>query len=422
MRNIHKGWIILILLFFTMLGSLGFGRFSMGAILPFMREGLALDYRQMGFIASSAFIGYLISVSIIGYFVIRFNAKTVINYSLLIICVGMVVCANATSFWLAYGGCLLLGLGSGGSSIPAMGLAGRWFSNEKKGMAIGFAMGGLGLGIVISGLVVPLIINVTIEGWRVSWYILTVITMSFIMLNWLFLKNSPEEAGLEPIGNQNVETRQSVEREHAIKSDKWAVYRNKQVWMIGFIYLSWGFSYLIFSTFLVDYLMNDVGYSEWLEGLFFFIAGLVSIVSGFIRGGISDKFGRMFALSLVLTIQFLMLMALSVSTSAAFIFVEVILYGFTLWAVPTIMNASVSEFVPLMFVPVAMGFVTIFFSVGQIISPIVMGVLIESTNSYFGAFLLSAFISLFGAIGCMRLHSIQRTKQLAKMRNEGLEV
>ncbi|WP_257008133.1 MFS transporter [Bacillus sp. FJAT-45350] len=422
MKKVHKGWIILFLLFCTMLGSLGFGRFSLGAILPFMREGLALDYRQIGLIASSAFIGYLLSVSIVGYFVIRFGAKKIINYSLFIIIVGMVLNANAMSFWLAYFGCLLLGIGAGGSSIPTMGLAGRWFSNKKKGMAIGIVSGGLGVGIVISGLFVPTIVNITAEGWRISWYILAIITFLFIIVNWIFLKNSPEELGLKPVGDEESVSKLSKKVETPEQSGKWSVYKNKQVWIIGFIYLSWGFSYLIFSTFLVDYLMVELHFSKELAGLIFSIAGFVSIISGFIWGGFSDKYGRMYALSLVLAIQFSMLIALTMSTSTFFIVLESIIYGLTLWAVPTIMNASVAEYVKISYVPVAMGFVTVFFSIGQIVSPIITGFIIDSTNSYYLAFLLSALICLCGAIGCMRLHFMKRSKQKVVVTNSNLNI
>ncbi|WP_247747390.1 MFS transporter [Alkalihalobacillus sp. BA299] len=423
MRQIHKGWIILFLLFCTMLGSLGFGRFSLGAILPFMREGLGLDYRHIGLIASAAFLGYLVSVSIVGYFVIRFGAKKIINYSMIILAIAMVICANAHSFWVAYFGCLLLGIGSGGSSIPAMGLAGRWFSNNKKGMAIGTAMGGLGLGIVISGLVVPSIVNITDEGWRISWYILSLVTVIFIIINAIYLKNSPEELGIQAIGE---EKSKSDKNSHDASSpprqnDKWQVYKSKQIWIIGFIYMSWGFSYLIFSTFLVDYLMKDLDFSKGIAGLFFSIAGLASIISGFVWGGVSDRFGRMFALSFVLIIQFSMLVALILSTSTLFIVLEVIFYGLTLWGVPTIMNASVADFVESSQVPVAMGFITIFFSIGQIISPVITGVVIEMTNDYFVAFLLSAFICLCGALGCMKLHLDYQTKQTNTIKDSRLK-
>lgn len=414
MRNIHRGWFILFILFLTMLGSLGFGRFALGAILPFMREGLGFDYKQIGLIASAAFMGYLVSVAIVGYFAIRYGAKKVINVSLLIVCIGMVVCANATSFWLAYVGCLLLGIGSGGSSIPAMGLAGRWFSNKQKGMAIGIVSGGLGVGILVSGLVVPPIVSISAEGWRLSWYILSAATLLFVFVNALYLKNSPEEVGLKAIGEIADSKSKTGQVEELSDDDKGSVYKDKRVWVIGFIYLSWGFSYLIFSTFLVDYLMTDAGYSKELAGLFFSIAGFVSIVSGFIWGGLSDKYGRMFALSLVLLVQFSMLMVLVASTSVFVVVLAVTIYGLTLWGTPTIMNASVAEFVKLKYVPVAMGFVTIFFSVGQIISPIVTGFIIDTTDHYLGAFLLSAFICLCGAIACMKLHMVQKSKVKSK--------
>ncbi|WP_368503900.1 MFS transporter [Alkalihalophilus sp. As8PL] len=424
MRGIHKGWMILTLLFFTMLASLGFGRFSLGAILPFMREGIGLDYKEMGFVASAAFIGYLISVAVVGYFVIRFGSKLVINISLFIIIIGMIICANAVSFSFALLGCLLLGVGSGGSSIPAMGLAGKWFSNKKKGMAIGIAMGGVGLGIVISGLLVPSIVSMSVEGWRFSWYILALVTSVFIFINALFLKNAPEDIGLKSVGEGEIVNRNVTSNlESPIEGggDK-TVYRNKKVWVIGFIYLSWGFSYLVFSTFLVDYLMIDVGYTKELAGLFFSIAGIASIASGFIWGVLSDILGRMYALSLVLIIQFAMLIALSFTNSVVVIGAEVVIYGLTLWGVPTIMNASVADFVSSSTVPIAMGFVTIFFSVGQIISPIVTGLIIESTNQYFGAFILSAVISLIGGLTCLRMHYIQHAKQRLYLKSDNVNM
>ncbi|MDV2885481.1 MFS transporter [Alkalihalophilus pseudofirmus] len=393
-----------------MLASLGFGRFSLGAILPFMKDGIDLDYRQIGFVASAAFIGYLISVAVVGYFVVKIGAKVVINVSLTIIIVGMLINANAANFFVAVVGVLLLGVGSGGSSIPAMGLAGSWFSNKNKGMAIGIAMGGLGVGMVISGILVPQIVRESAEGWRDSWYILAGITSIFILINGLFLKNAPAlKHQVHPAINND--------RSLNMNSTP-SIYRNKRVWTIGFIYLSWGFSYLVFSTFLVDYLMFDLGYSKERSGLYFSIAGALSIASGFIWGTISDKLGRMYALSAVLLIQFTMLIALSISISPLLVAIEVGIYGLTLWAVPTIMNAAVADFVSPKAVPIAMGFVTIFFSVGQIISPLATGVIIEMTNKYFGALILSAFVSLIGGIACMKMHQFQRKKDVYSFKQE----
>lgn len=407
--KIHKGWYILLLLFLTMVASLGFGRFSLGAILPFMKDGLQFDYRQMGFIASAAFIGYLISVTFIGHFVIKFSAKKVINFSLLLVCFGMILCANAQTFSVAFVSCFLLGIGSGGSSIPAMGLAGRWFSNKKKGMAIGTAMGGLGIGIVIGGLLVPQIVSISVDGWRTSWYILSIVTIIFVCFNAFYLKNSPEEVGLKPIGEFQSERLIKVavtsERE-----EKPNVYKNKQVWLIGIMYMSWGLSYIVFSTFLVDYLMVDRSFSKELAGLFFSIAGLVSVISGFLWGAISDRYGRMLALTILFSIQFFILFLMTITNDTMLLLAEIIVYGLTLWGVPTIMNAAVADFVSLRYVPVAMGFVTIFFAIGQIISPVITGLIIDMTKEYLGAFYMSSAICFIGAAICMNLHLRQVKK------------
>jgi len=41
------------------LGAIGFGRFSMSLILPYMRQGLELSYAQIGMVATGNFWGYL---------------------------------------------------------------------------------------------------------------------------------------------------------------------------------------------------------------------------------------------------------------------------------------------------------------------------------------------------------------------------
>jgi MFS family permease len=66
--------------------------------------------------------------------------------------------------------------------------------------------------------------------------------------------------------------------------------------------------------------------------------------------------------------------------------------------------------------------VTIFFSVGQIISPIVTGLIIESTNQYFGAFILSAVISLIGGLTCLRMHHIQHAKQRLYLKSDNVNM
>lgn len=417
MKKIHKGWIILIFIIFTVAAFLGFGRFAFGAIIPFMKDGLGLDYRQTGIVASAIFLGYLLSVSVVGFFVMRFGTKKVIIISLFIISFGMAISGFANGFWMAYIGCLLAGIGTGGANVPSLELVGRWFTTSMKGMAIGIANSGAGIGMAVTGFFVPVVIATTDSGWRISWFILAFLVAIVAVVNLVVLKQSPEEAGLKPIGKEykspvSNSSSPTPELENRKKEAKRVVFKNKLVWAIGLIYGLWGFSYVNFSTFLVDYLMKDLGYDKELAGSLFAVIGFSSIISGFLWGTVSDRFGRMYAVTIVLFIQFVMLIGITITSSPVFVFIEVLLYGITLVAVPTIMIASVADFIEVKYISVAMGFITLFFSIGQFISPIVTGYIISFTGKYFIAFLLSAALNLIGAAGCIKLHFKQKKSNM----------
>lgn len=415
MKTIHKSWFILIIATLNLLACLGFGRFSLGAIIPFMKEGLELNYSQTGLIASSVFLGYLLSATTVGYAVIRFSAKKVIVASLFITVVGMIGSGLAFNFWTAYFSCLIIGIGAGGGNVTNLGLVGKWFSARYRGMALGVVNAGSGIGMVLSGLFVPyMMMSYSSDGWRMSWYALGAASCLFLLLNLFFMKNDPSEAGLRPFGQEELIEEKTKAKESRVEDlgKTQTIYGNKLLWMIGFTYLTWGFSYLIFSTFLVDYLIQDISLSEKEAGQLFAVAGFVSIVSGYIWGSISDRMGRMASLFLVYLSQAVLLLALSMTHSYGILLIETILYAITLWGVPTVMVAAVGDFVHPLKTPVAIGFITLFFGVGQFISPVVTGSLVDLTGTYHSAFILSAIICFAGSLGCISLH-LRKRRQMA---------
>lgn len=415
MRTIHKSWLILVIATLNLLVCLGFGRFSLGAIIPFMKEGLQLNYSQTGLIASSVFLGYLLSATTVGYAVIRFSAKKVIVASLFIAVVGMIGSGLAFNFWTAYFSCLIIGIGAGAGNVTNLGLVGKWFAANYRGMALGVVNSGSGIGMVLSGLLVPyMMVSYSSDGWRISWYVLAAASFFFFFLNLFFMKNDPSEVGLQPFGQKELKEAKTMVKDSSAEElgKTQIIYGNKLLWMIGFTYLTWGFSYLIFSTFLVDYLIQDINLSEKEAGRLFAVAGFVSIVSGYIWGSVSDRMGRMASLFLVYLSQAILLLALSMTHSYSLLLVETVLYAITLWGVPTVMVAAVGDFVHPLKAPVAIGFITLFFGVGQFISPVVTGSLVDLTGSYHNAFILSAVICFAGSLGCISLH-LKKRRQTA---------
>lgn len=406
-------WAALGLISLCVLASLGFGRFSFGAVLPFMKEGLSLNYSETGLVASAMFIGYLISAFASGYFVIRFTAKKVIISSLIIIIAGMIVLAGSETHVMAAIGSFVMGVGSGGAYVPALGLIPHWFPAKQKGMAMGIAQSGSGTGMVLSGIMVPAIVSIDLlSGWRLSWYILAISVFMIALINLIFLKGRPERLASNTFEPSILNSVDPVKgNNESAKSD--SVYKNKLLWFIGFIYLAWGFSYLIFSTFLVDYLITDVGLNKHLAGQYFAAAGLVSICSGFLWGAISDRIGRILTLFIIYMTQAGLTLLMGMTDSGIILLTAVVIYGLTLWAVPSIVNTSISDYIVPRLVPVAMGFITLFFGLGQYLSPVLTGFLIEATQAYYSAFLLSSSVAFIGGMGCLLLYlRVERRKSL----------
>lgn len=406
-RRIHKGWIVLAITVLNIFACLGLARFSFAVILPAMKDGSMLTITQAGLAASAMFFGYMASALLTGKLVHRYQEKKVIIVSMVFIVIGMLVCATANQFWLVYLSCMIMGAGSGAGNITSLGVAGKWFTASQRGKALGVTNSGSGLGMVFSGFVLPFVLLFNAEGWRFGWGILALCVICIIVINILFLVESPEKLNVKPIGGAKKESRFQTGSEFKI----YDVYRNKYIFILGMVYFTWGFSYLIFSTFFVDYAIAEVNIAMEAAGSLFAIAGLSSIISGFIWGSISDRFGRMLTLFLIFFIQSLLLTAFALTSSFSGLLIETIGYALTLWAVPTVIVAAVNDMTTTAKVPLAIGFITLFFGIGQWISPMLTGSMVENIG-YTLAFFLSAAVCFIGSLGCIGLHlALQREQQ-----------
>jgi len=60
--------------------------------------------------------------------------------------------------------------------------------------------------------------------------------------------------------------------------------------------------------------------------------------------------------------------------------------------------------------PAALGFITLFFGIGQALGPAVAGAIADASGSFFGPYLLAAGVALLGAIGASLLRPASTTR------------
>lgn len=406
--NAHYGWIIIFTGLLVTIGAHGFGRMSYTLILPAMRDGLHFTYAELGLLATGNFIGYLTMAVIGGFLAARFGTRVVISLALLLMGITLILTGLAETFAHAFAMRLLTGLGNGAAYVPAMALGSVWFATSRRGFATGIVSAGIGGGTMIAGLVVPVVLQAYgIEGWRYAWYFLGGGVLLIAGIAALLLRNSPEELGLRQVGADPTSADATPKASRAAALDWGGVYRMGRVWYLGLVYFMYGFSYIIYMTFFAAYLEKEMGVSKTEVGAMWALVGGLSIFCGVIWGATSDRLGRAAGAALAYIVLAVAYGVFAVVQIRIGFYVSAVVFGLTAWSIPTIMAATAGDYVGPRLAPAGLGFVTLFFGIGQALGPWLGGWLRDSVGSFTWPFLLACAVSVAGALMSLRLKKAQ---------------
>ena len=400
-EKLHYGWIVIFMGLLTTIAAHGFGRMAYTIILPAMKDGLQFDYTQLGLLGTGNFIGYLTMAIIGGFLAARFGTRIIITLALVLMGITMMLTGLAETFGFAFAMRLMTGLGNGAAYVPAMALGSAWFAMERRGFATGIVSGGIGAGTLISGLVVPPILQTFgTDGWRISWYILGGAVLVIAGVVFLFIRSRPDEKGLLPVGVRNTDGQTAATNTKGTVStlDWTQIYRMPSVWYLGLVYFFYGLSYIIYMVFFAAYLVKEIGLSQAWAGTLWAMVGGLSVFCGVIWGSISDRLGRSRGAALaylVLGASYIIYALVKVKFG---FYLSAVLFGFTAWSIPTIMAAAAGDFVGPRLAPAGLGFVTRFFGIGQALGPLLGGYIADVTQSFTIPFLVAGGISLVGMV------------------------
>jgi sugar phosphate permease len=386
----------------TTIGAHGFGRFAYSMINPSMIDGLGLSYAQVGKLAAGNFVGYLILAIVGGFMAARLGPKIVISLCLALMGITMILTGLAKTYGFALAMRTLTGLGNGGAFVPAMALGSIWFSARKRGLATGIVTAGIGIGFALSGVIVPPILSAYgAEGWRFCWYYLGVIVLVLAVITCGFLRNRPEDLGLKQLGSSASEDKSEGEKAKELEWGK--VYKYGSMWHLGIVYLIFGFSYVIYINFFATFLVKEMGWTHSEAGRLFTFLGFLSIFCGLLWGGISDVIGRKGGAALAYVTLAISYGIFALFRSPGAFYVSAVFFGLTAWAIPTIMAAAAGDYVGPRLAPAGLGFITVFFGVGQAIGPYVGGLFADMTGSFTLSFIIASGVSITGVVGSLTL-------------------
>ncbi len=385
----HYGWVIAGLGLLTVLACLGIGRFSLGMLLPSMGASLDLSYSQMGFIGTGNFIGYLLAVLACGRMVRAVGARRVVFLALATVGSSLLLVSRSQGFVTVLLLYLITGLGSGAANVSVMGLVSHWFTRRLRGRAAGVMVVGSGFAIMGCGLLIPALnAHWGAQGWRWGWLILGLVVLIIAIVCGALLRNLPMDVGLAPHGGGADDTAAGAAD---LRPDD----RRRALVHLAAIYFLFGFTYVIYVTFIITTLTQERGFSEGTAGRFWFWVGLLSVFSGPVFGALSDHAGRRIGLATVFLLQGCAYLFVGLPLPNAALYVSIALFGFAAWSIPGIMAAAVGDYMGPAHAVAAFGTITFAFGLGQIIGPALAGVLAEATGSFASSYLMAAALAAF---------------------------
>ncbi len=385
----HYAWIIAAMGFLVTVLAHGFGRMSYSVILPSMKDGLGLNYTQLGSIATGNFIGYLCLAIIGGFLAARFGVRKVVFISLVVIGVSLFLTGLSNSFVFAFFMRLVTGAGNGGSYVPIMALPAAWFIMKRRGLATGIVSAGIGSGLFISGMMLPPIISAFgLHGWRYAWFVLGAIVFVLAFVCFAFLRDNPKEKGLGLCGGEGRQAAPQGPRVTLFSAFRDIVVE-PEIWKLAGVYFMYGFSYIIYLTFFVAYLTKEMQVPATTAGRIFGVLGIFSIFCGIIYGWLSDLLGRRYGSMLAYLTLALAYLVFVLWKDYSGYYLSAAVFGIAAFSIPTIMAAAAGDAVGGRLAPAGLGFITLFFGIGQALGPLIGGYIKDATGTFTYAFLLS---------------------------------
>ncbi|MCE5170809.1 YbfB/YjiJ family MFS transporter [Paenibacillus profundus] len=357
-------WLIVGIGMLLVIATTGLARVALGAVLPYMQEGLSLSYSQSGMLGTFMFLGYLLTVGLSGVVAVRWGAKVVLVAGGWLVAIGLFGLAGAPSFVWASLFMIITGAGSALVFTPLMSLTIGWFP-DKRGAVLGLLLSGAGIGMLMSGVLVPLLIRQFPDlGWRAVWICFGIISLAVVLIA-MFVLSNPQAAG------------HSAGQEQ--EKPKWL--RNKPLMKIAWLYFAIGVAYLVPNLYQTGY-MKAHGYSDATAGTAFAAAGICSIVGGPIWGIVSDRIGVNKALVIALACAAAGDIIPILLPNAVSFFISAAIWGSTLGGLIALIQVKASQQVSPKYVSVAIGFISVFYAVGQMLGPGAAGWLIERLGGF----------------------------------------
>jgi len=350
--------------------GMGVGRFVYTPILPLMHTQAGLTAQFGATLATANYIGYLVGAlaGSLAPGLVRSAAALRGSLVVLVVTLALMPVTENGTVWFT------LRLVAGVASALIFVIAATAMLGHLRGHAhhlTGWAIGGVGAGIALSGVLVLVLRSVS--TWQAAWWSSAALALVLTAAAWPLLPAAPTG------GNAGSGRR---------RTDRWFV-------LLFTSYGLEGVGYIIAGTFLVAAI--DERGPGWIGSGAWVLVGLAALPSAALWAWLSRRWSRPALLLTALVIQAVGIALPALVGGVAPALLSAFLFGATFLGVATIALAIGTE----LRVPGAVALLTAGYSVGQIVGPLIVTPLVR--NGYHQALLVGAAVVVVAALAAAAL-------------------
>ncbi len=366
-------------------------------------RGVTAAAFSLGFIASALYAPF------IGLFMDRFGPRLVIPLGVCLVSAGMALATLVQRPWHLYltlgvlvvGGSVLLSYIGHSLFLP------NWFV-RRRGLAIGIAFSGVGVGSIVlfpwlQGLISRL-------GWRQAcWTLAVLLLVTLVPLNVVFQRRRPEDIGLAPDGDRSLSAAEQGKASAANVVDQdwvatdWTLgraMRTARFWWVALAFFCSLFAWYAVQVHQTKYLI-EIGFAAETAAYALGWVGLTGIVGQIALGHLSDRVGREWAWTLS-SIGYVacygLLLIMQRYPWSLFMYLMVAMQGLLGYGLASVFGAIPAELFQGKQYGTIFGTLSLASTAGAACGPWVAGVLYDRTGTYALAFWLAIGLSMLSIV------------------------
>lgn len=364
--------------------GLGIGRFAYSLVLPDMRNSLGWSYSAAGFMNTINAAGYLAGALVASRLIRRFGLSASLRWGTLACVLSLALCAMSGNFVVLSLARLVAGVGAAVGFVASGALAATIAQSqpERSSFLLGLFYAGPGVGILLSGLIAPFVLEACGPGsWWIVWWAMALLSIVMTI----------------PLITTSLEARADTTDPAPVRF----VVGPVLIYLIG--YFLFGAGYIAYMTFMIAY-VRDAGGGAVAQSAFWSLIGASAFVTPWVwRGAIARNNGGL-STAIILVVNTIGAALPLLGHSAVLLSISALVFGVSFFAVVASTTAFVRFNYPPSTWPIAIAAMTIAFGIGQILGPIATGAITDAFGSLSYALNAGAVMLALGAIAsaCQR--------------------